>query len=267
MMKKLSELSVLSCLILSFGIHPVQASAADKPDVTVSIDNVSVTPSELRSSNYEVPVFVRMSQNVNLNAIEFGLDIDSRCRYQAETRSEYAELYGEKLNLEMSCAVLPSVSDYAWVTWGRVTPYYRQDSSNLLMLLVRVPESAQPDDVYEIHYLSQAPNNATKTHVWYNFGTDTNYATSGTIAWEDGSVKILEETETQPPDPVYTRGDVDMNGEINVMDVIYINRAIFGKTDLSEIQIKAADVNQSGAPDFNDSLAIMRHIVRLELLS
>ena len=269
MIKKLPKLLtvLVSGLLCSSAVGSLQAAAL-KSDVTVSIDSVSVTPSQLQNSNYEVPVFVRMEQNVNLNAIEFGLNVDSRCRYEVETRSEYAELFGEKLNLEMSCGILPDTPAYSWITWARLTPYYRE-TSNLLLVLVKIPESAVPNDVYEIHYLPQTPYNESKTHVWYNYGTNTNYAVSGSVTWEDGAVTILEDVTDAPTDPPlgYTLGDVTEDGEIDIRDVVLINQVVFGKAALTETQNKAADINLDGIPDAEDAFAILKHIVKIELLS
>jgi len=70
----------------------------------------------------------------------------------------------------------------------------------------------------------------------------------------DGAVTYLSELSP---------GDIDGNGSIDILDVIMINKAIFGKTNLTDAQIKAADVNHNNKPDFEDSLAVMRYIVRL----
>ena len=42
-----------------------------------------------------------------------------------------------------------------------------------------------------------------------------------------------------------------------------INKVIYGKASISEQGQKNADVNQSDAPDANDSLAIMKYIIKL----
>ncbi len=56
-------------------------------------------------------------------------------------------------------------------------------------------------------------------------------------------------------------GDVD--GKIDIRDVITINRAVLGKETLTDRQLKAADVNQNDKPDAADSLAVMKFIVGL----
>ena len=58
-------------------------------------------------------------------------------------------------------------------------------------------------------------------------------------------------------------GDVDLSGKVDIMDVILLNKALFGKASLNEEQAHAADVNHDDKPDFSDSLTIMRYIVKL----
>ena len=69
--------------------------------------------------------------------------------------------------------------------------------------------------------------------------------------------------ETTPSEPSgnFTLGDVDGDGEISILDVITINKAIMGKEILSDAQNKAADVDGSGKPDANDALQILKRIV------
>ena len=70
--------------------------------------------------------------------------------------------------------------------------------------------------------------------------------------------------DTSAPDSEILWGDADNSGEVNILDVITLNRGILGKEDFSEVQQKAADVNLSGKPDSTDSLIIMKHIVGIE---
>ena len=71
-----------------------------------------------------------------------------------------------------------------------------------------------------------------------------------------GLLKLVGEEST-------VRGDVDLNGKVDVMDVILLNKALFGKANITAQQITNADVDDSGKPEFSDSLKIMRYIVKL----
>ena len=63
-------------------------------------------------------------------------------------------------------------------------------------------------------------------------------------------------------DPIM-HGDVNFDGNIDIFDIILMNKAMFGKESLDTNQTYAADVDMDGPVDFNDSLNIMRYIVRL----
>ncbi len=246
--------ALLTAGMLSSGaLLPVQAAA---DDIHVSVDQKEVSLTQLKSNNYEVPVFIRLEQNVNLNAVEFGINVDTRCRFEIINRSDYAELYGEKLQMSMSKAAIPGMEGYTWLTWGQTSDYY-YDKSNILLLMVQIPETVQADDKYEIHYLTQSPSNENKQHVWYNFGTNTDYVKNGSVSWTDGWILVTSDKSD------YTRGDVDGNGKIDILDAITVNQAILSKTSLTETQLLAADINGDGKPDSSDSLSIMKYIVGL----
>lgn len=56
-------------------------------------------------------------------------------------------------------------------------------------------------------------------------------------------------------------GDVNLDGSVNIIDVISINKAILGKETLTEKQNLTSDANQNGIVDSSDSLMIMKEIV------
>ena len=257
MKKFFYHIGVCSVVLAAAACTALPVQAADTPDLTVSIEQKEISITDLKKANYEVPVFVKLEQNVNLNAIEFGINADSRCRFDVVTRNEYSLLYGEMLGIEMSCASVPSTDNFAWLTWASTNIYY-QENSNILMLLVKIPESAKADDVYEIHYLTQSPANEAKKHVWYNFGTKTDYVQSGNVLWNDGYIKI---TEATGGDDEILLGDANLDGTVNILDAIVVNRTVLGKETLEEAQKQAADMNGNDIIDSTDSLMIMKKIV------
>ena len=58
-------------------------------------------------------------------------------------------------------------------------------------------------------------------------------------------------------------GDVTGDSAINILDVISLNKNIFGKESLTPAQQKNADVDRNGTPDSSDSLTILKYIVGL----
>lgn len=59
----------------------------------------------------------------------------------------------------------------------------------------------------------------------------------------------------------YETGDVNMDGSVNILDVIMINRAVLGKEVLSDEARVLGDVDRDGSCDSTDSLAILKYLV------
>ena len=59
------------------------------------------------------------------------------------------------------------------------------------------------------------------------------------------------------------KGDVDLSGVVDIMDVIAINKALLGGLSLTDEQADAADVDFNGAPDTTDALMILKYVVKL----
>ncbi|MBR1555556.1 MAG: leucine-rich repeat protein, partial [Oscillospiraceae bacterium] len=73
----------------------------------------------------------------------------------------------------------------------------------------------------------------------------------------------FESLGTAPETTELLPGDADNSGSIDILDVITLNKAILGKEELSETQLKAIDFNGNGKPDSEESLKIMKYIVGL----
>ncbi|GEM_PF-3164599 len=70
------------------------------------------------------------------------------------------------------------------------------------------------------------------------------------------NITVTEETNILP-------GDVTLDGKVNILDVISVNKAALGKETLTAEQVQAADINHNSVPDAVDSLTIMKFIVGL----
>ena len=58
-------------------------------------------------------------------------------------------------------------------------------------------------------------------------------------------------------------GDVTLDCEVDIMDVIALNKYILGASSLCDTAAKNADTNSNGTPDETDSLAILKEVVGL----
>ncbi len=88
----------------------------------------------------------------------------------------------------------------------------------------------------------------------------------------NGSVTVgTKETEPpedpeQPEDPPATDavyGDVDCNGKVDILDIIVLNKNLLGAADVTAQGKINADVNKDGKPGSDDSLSILKFIVKL----
>ncbi len=80
-----------------------------------------------------------------------------------------------------------------------------------------------------------------------------------------------EEPETTEPEETAPTegeeglcGDVDLNGTVNINDVIALSKALMGAANLTEAQSANADCDGSGSIAPADALAIMKYLVKLE---
>ena len=58
-------------------------------------------------------------------------------------------------------------------------------------------------------------------------------------------------------------GDADGSGELDILDIITVNKAILGKENLSEDRISFVDFNGNGVPDADDALTMLKMLVGL----
>ena len=70
------------------------------------------------------------------------------------------------------------------------------------------------------------------------------------------------EAPTEPTAEILL-GDADQNGEVDILDVISINKAILGKENLSENGLKAIDFNGNEKPDSDEAMKVLKFIVGL----
>ena len=70
-----------------------------------------------------------------------------------------------------------------------------------------------------------------------------------------------DETPTDADPVVY--GDTNCDGSVDILDIITLNKALLGNTPLSDTGTLNADVDGDGKPTANDSLAILKFIVKI----
>ena len=73
---------------------------------------------------------------------------------------------------------------------------------------------------------------------------------------ESFQVEVVKEIE-------HIAGDADGSGEVDILDVITINKAIMGKENLPASGLKAIDFNHNSKPDADEALTLLKYIVGL----
>jgi hypothetical protein len=68
---------------------------------------------------------------------------------------------------------------------------------------------------------------------------------------------------TEPTESTVLYGDANVDGSVNILDVIVLNRSLLGSGTLEAQGAINADVDLDGAPSAADSLNIMRYVVKL----
>ena len=102
------------------------------PDVTIEIDNKTLTVDEAKALNYKVPLFVKLTENAGLTALEFGVEvadgltfnIDNKCygcRRYCPNASSTVPAKSEERRFESIPEMTTADSDkenMTWATWA-----------------------------------------------------------------------------------------------------------------------------------------------------
>ena len=89
---------------------------------------------------------------------------------------------------------------------------------------------------------------------------------SGTIfGYENSTVQAYAEKYGYTFQPLEAKplkaGDATGDGDIDILDVITLNKAVLGKETFTEAQLKAIDFNGNGKPDADEALMLLKYIV------
>ena len=144
---------------------------SEKGDVHVVVEEVRITESQLREMNYQVPVKISLENPVSMNAIEFGLQVDSRCSISKIDKTSFSTLLKE--------------DGKAWFTCARAYPY---EFDTLMNFYVTLPSNAKIGDVFNIDYLQWCDfSGNSRFPIWKDtFNSLEFYSTS-----QNGFVKIV----------------------------------------------------------------------------
>lgn len=86
------------------------------------------------------------------------------------------------------------------------------------------------------------------------------FAIYGGIIYEAFVIVELPET---PEEPEIIYGDVNLDGNVDILDCIVLNRSLLGASRLNDIQQLAADIYQDERISAMDSLCILKYVLEL----
>ncbi len=190
-MKK-STLSRLTALTLSAVLtgtccHLPVSAASDK--ISIDIDQYVLTPEELEEMGYVVPIYVTVTENAGFDSAEFGVRVSGGCTYETDIKW---------LDFDDGYAV--TNGDLTWRALANYENWY--DTGTILKLDVRLPLDAEPGDVFEIEYVT----NAYKSHIWSSIMDGKDYLQNNAVNWNDGFIRIVDEEHPDPAEALFTMG-------------------------------------------------------------
>ncbi len=118
---------------------------------------------------------------------------------------------------------------------------------------------------YTVFAVEKAAETTTETTTTTTTTTTTS-ATTTTTTNTETTVTTTEEpaattTATTAAGDAILYGDVNGDNDVNILDVLTLNKNLLAGEPLSEGARQAADVNGSGAPDASDALAILKYTI------
>lgn len=115
------------------------------------------------------------------------------------------------------------------------------------------------------HTIPLGANGITLTEYYGGTPSDpvTPTETTEPVDTSEETTDAVETTETQNPATGVRYGDVNLDGTVDILDVIAINKFLLGSVTFEESQRICADVDKNGAIDATDSLNILKFVVKI----
>ena len=266
----LTAFSMCFCLGNSLTANASFSHAIDSVengDIAVEIDQITLSKQELARLNYQVPVFVRMTKNAGITEAEFGIWTEDSLKFKMITSSAESITYANTENIQDSLLIFSVVyhttKNLTWCAWASETP--KTATGNLFLMVLDIPHDkngisgGEIRDGYRYYDIAYSETGSNFTSQLFKNSSDFQNILdySDSVTYTDGWVRVpIQETSV-------IKGDADGNGEVDILDVITINKAIMGKEILPDDQIEAIDFNHNGVPDSSDSLTLLKMIVGL----
>ena len=202
-------------LIKPYAVSSIEHSvpSVEGGQVAIAIDQIELSPEQVKALDYKIPLFVKMTRNPGVNGIEFGIKADSELNMQMITDSKSAMNYINNpydiLNHTSNDAFLSlqmTVSSNAektmsWCTWSSATLY--EDTGNVLLVVVTIPHDANGNltggnsrDGYQYYDVAYAETSAIASNLYGNNTELPVQYYNDSVEYSDGWIRIKTEEET-----------------------------------------------------------------------
>ena len=165
------------------------------------------------------------------------------------TYAEYEELKAAGRVLSDGLNVMTSGTDW---TKELYSVWIIDDEGNEDLIIVKSKWYIEDDEEVDIEEIANKSDKTEKDVITGLFGV-----VDGVLNGE-----ITDEEALQLTNKIL-KGDATEDGEVDIVDVISVNKSILGQTKLSSSAQKASDIDEDGIVSPSDSLAIMQYIVGL----
>ena len=109
--------------------------------------------------------------------------------------------------------------------------------------------------------VTATPNEGYSFVNWTEDGTAVSSSANYTFT-VTGARSLVANFSQEEPTPQYALGDVNLNGTVNIQDVIVLLRSVMGGTTLSDEAQAVADVNGDGSVNINDVITLLRQTMQ-----
>ncbi len=141
----------------------------------VSVQTAEVTLDQLKASDYTVDLLVSLDKNPGITYSEWGLKLDSRCTYTADSKN-------------LPIETIHSISDenhFIWTAWTSGLSV-TTETGGILTLHVKLPRDAKSGSAYPVTYADTSLQPAP--HIWQT--SEDNWVTAKQVGWTNGGVIV-----------------------------------------------------------------------------
>ena len=204
-----SDCSSLTTVTISDSVTETTTTTKPEPltDIAVYIDQRTLTINQLKALDYKVPVFVTLEKNAGITAVEFGLEIDSRCSYRIITDTteawEISQNAEEVLRNDFAAAPLAlnmlfadnSKENMSWGQWAS-SETFSKNNVKILLVEIELPLSAGSGEHFDVFYRTAGVSTygRASSELWRNEATD--YVAAGEVSHIDGYIEIVDENQS-----------------------------------------------------------------------